>query len=352
MINSVSIENFQKHKSTVLKFSEGLNVIRGESHNGKSAIIKAIRWVLQNKPSGSSFRRIGNNGADTKVCIEFNDGIVERIRGDKRNCYVFGNDEYRALRTDVPSEIAHFLNINECCVQSQFDSHYLLSDSPGEVARTLNNIVGLEDIDKANKHVGRIIADANAKSKFLEAELEKHTEALKRFENLDIYEEMLESVEKLFTAAEEQEEHVNELEVVIRSIDTIEEMFVQKLNKTLEIADEVERLLGKQEEVDEIADQIVFMGKFLSNIRSGIDNVTNANLVVAVENEHSVLMKSMEDIKEISDSAKFLEDFVKNVGKLNSDLQKFDSKVAELELELKEKFDEQSVCPLCERSMK
>ena len=108
MIESIRIKQFQKHKDTTLEFANGLNVICGESHNGKSAIIKAILWVLTNKPSGTAFRRIGHDGEDTSVKVTFNDGSVERVRGDKRSCYIYGNEEFKAVRTDVPSEIQHF----------------------------------------------------------------------------------------------------------------------------------------------------------------------------------------------------------------------------------------------------
>jgi predicted phosphodiesterase len=44
------LENFQSHLRTELKLVPGLNVILGESNQGKSAIIRALHWLLFNEP--------------------------------------------------------------------------------------------------------------------------------------------------------------------------------------------------------------------------------------------------------------------------------------------------------------
>lgn len=70
-IKKVIIENFQSHKYTELDFDEHLNVIVGPSDQGKSAIIRGIKWALFNEPSGNFFIREGEN--DCSVTIVFND---------------------------------------------------------------------------------------------------------------------------------------------------------------------------------------------------------------------------------------------------------------------------------------
>jgi DNA repair protein SbcC/Rad50 len=44
-INKVRIENFQSHEDTLMEFHKGLNVITGPSDHGKSAVMRAIKWV-------------------------------------------------------------------------------------------------------------------------------------------------------------------------------------------------------------------------------------------------------------------------------------------------------------------
>ena len=53
MITKIEIKNFQSHKDTMIDFDKGINSICGESDNGKTAIIRAIRWVIENRPLGT-----------------------------------------------------------------------------------------------------------------------------------------------------------------------------------------------------------------------------------------------------------------------------------------------------------
>ena len=48
MIKSLHIQNFQSHKKTTLKFHKGINVVIGQSDSGKSAIIRALNWTINN----------------------------------------------------------------------------------------------------------------------------------------------------------------------------------------------------------------------------------------------------------------------------------------------------------------
>lgn len=85
-IKRIRIENFQSHKDTELSFSDGLNVIVGPSDQGKSAIIRAIKWVLYNEPRGTDFIRQGTNSA--RVTLELSNGyVITRERAPNKNRY-------------------------------------------------------------------------------------------------------------------------------------------------------------------------------------------------------------------------------------------------------------------------
>jgi len=65
MIKTLSIQNYQSHKDSTLEFDPGVNVIVGSTDSGKTAIIRALRWLIWNRPNGDSFRSTW--GGDTKV---------------------------------------------------------------------------------------------------------------------------------------------------------------------------------------------------------------------------------------------------------------------------------------------
>jgi exonuclease SbcC len=156
MITKIEIKNFQSHKNTVLDFDKGVNVICGESDNGKSAVIRAIRWVVENYPQGTD--KINSNWNDDfkeplSVKLYTEKGYVERIRDKKRNGYnICKNGEPEivldAIGKGVPKEILDFLNVSDVNFQFQLDAPYLLSKTPGEASKYLNEIVHLDSIDK------------------------------------------------------------------------------------------------------------------------------------------------------------------------------------------------------------
>ena len=84
MIQKLNIQNFQSHKDTKLEFHPGVNVIIGQSDSGKTAIIRALRWLIWNRPGGDDFRSDWGGGTVVKIKID----AREIMRGkDKENVY-------------------------------------------------------------------------------------------------------------------------------------------------------------------------------------------------------------------------------------------------------------------------
>src|SRR5512133_726261 len=157
MIKSLAILNFQSHEKSKLDFSPGVNVIVGSSDSGKTAIIRALRWIIWNRPSGDSIR--SNWGGATNVLLETEEGIIRRAK-DKTDQYELklqgGKDlVFKAFGTSVPQEIADFLNINEINLQGQLDAPFLLSESPGAVALHFNKVARLDKIDTGLQNIQR-----------------------------------------------------------------------------------------------------------------------------------------------------------------------------------------------------
>ena len=66
--------------------SNGFNVIIGESKQGKSASLRAIRWVAENKPAGKGLIRAGATEAYVEITLE-NGIIIKRFISAKENGY-------------------------------------------------------------------------------------------------------------------------------------------------------------------------------------------------------------------------------------------------------------------------
>ncbi|MCX7921810.1 MAG: AAA family ATPase [Clostridia bacterium] len=162
-INKLIIENFQSHENTTLDFTKGLNVIIGPSDQGKSAVIRAIRWVLFNEPRGTDFIRQGALMA--RVAVEMNNGYtVVRERSKSKNKYTVINPDGNTMvlegfGNDVPDEVvkAHgiplvFLDngINSSLnIGGQLEGPFLVSESAAVRAKAIGRLTGVHVIDKA-----------------------------------------------------------------------------------------------------------------------------------------------------------------------------------------------------------
>ncbi len=196
MLAQVTIQNFQSHKKTLLDFVPGTNVIIGESDAGKSAIFRAINWVLTNRPLGDSYR--SEWGGETKVVLHTTDGhIIERVRSDGVNMYVLDGVELKAFGTEVPADVVDVLQIDAVNIQAQMDPPFLLACSPGEAAQQLNKAASIDDIDRSIGWLKKEHAADLRLVKHKESALEEHMHQMAKFDDLDELQALVEQAEKV-----------------------------------------------------------------------------------------------------------------------------------------------------------
>lgn len=201
MIKSLEISNYQSHAKSKLNFSEGVNVVVGSSDAGKTALIRALRWVVFGRPTGDSMR--SNWGGETSVTLATEDGTVLRTK-DKSDSYVLaaeGREEltFKAFGTTVPQEVSGFLNLSELNLQSQLDSPFLLSQTPGDVASFFNKVAHLENIDKGTSNINSSIRELTSDIKYKSEQEAKLISDIATYPDMEIYEydvSALEDMEK------------------------------------------------------------------------------------------------------------------------------------------------------------
>ena len=170
MIKSIRLRNFQSHRDNTFNFTTGVNSVVGVTDAGKTACIRALKWITTNRPLGNSFisnwakeSRVDKNGVidDKKakqilpciVTIETTEHLVERYKMGLKNTYTVDGVELEAVGTSVPQEVLDALNFENINIQYQLDAPFLLTETSGEVARMLNKIVKLDDIDSTTRAI-------------------------------------------------------------------------------------------------------------------------------------------------------------------------------------------------------
>ena len=250
MIDRVRIVNFQSHEKSTLDLLPGVNVIVGSSDTGKSVVMRALLWAVTNRPSGGSFVSHwarNEKGKQEKICrVVISKGKIkaERIRTEDTNGYALDGEEFEAVRTDVPEQVADFFNLSEVNIQRQMDSPFLLSATPGEVARFFNRTIKLDEIDRCLSLVESRRREATRELKQSEDAADHYEKALERFEGL---EEMKEKGDK----AGELE---NRIKMKIEEHGVLQTSLLNHRTHAgaVEQADQLAALEGQVEKVDEI----------------------------------------------------------------------------------------------------
>lgn len=152
MLEKLIIQNFQCHEKLVLDLNQPTTTITGNNDAGKSAILRALKWVCLNTPDGDHFIRRGSNLCSVKL---YADGCkVTRKKGKGVNTYSLDKKEYNAIgRGGIPEEIVNLLQVDTLNFQSQHDAPFWFSLTAGEVSREINKIVNLDLIDRVLSRV-------------------------------------------------------------------------------------------------------------------------------------------------------------------------------------------------------
>ena len=273
MIEKIEISNFQSHKFSVLEIPEGLSVIAGRTHSGKSSIVRSIKWALQNRPVGDGFRRDGiQDNKPTTVSILFNDDsyiVRERNPKNKSNTYITSRSEepLEAIRTDVPEEVNEVSMLKQENLMSQGDGYFLIGKTPGKVAAEYNRIVGLDVISKKLSSGKSIISDIVSTIKVIGEQIKKKEEELSDPSFLGIN-ERLERVNNLDCKRKEltvKIENYKSLKLIADEIETEEEVIL-----------ECEKVLQKEKKLISIKEAILSINSMrekVSSISALIDDI-------------------------------------------------------------------------------
>ena len=224
MIKKILLNNFQSHLNSELNLHPGVNVIVGKSDSGKTAILRAIRWVVFNRPAGDGFVSQHGEG-DTSVSLTFDDKkTVTRSKGTE-NSYSISKTKFVSFKSEVPPEIERYLMMDELNFSGQLDQPFFLSLNSGEAARYLNSIIDLTVIDSS-------LANINGK-------VRKNTQAIKDQEEKidDLKKELQESkyIREAKKKLEELEEKQQQLDKQVERYERIEDDYLNWIDVQKEI---------------------------------------------------------------------------------------------------------------------
>lgn len=304
MIKRLQIWNFLSHKKTEIDFSPGVNIIVGPTDSGKSAIIKALKWTIQNRPLGDSVKSYWIKGGEaTATKIHFEEGSILRTRGDKENSYTINEEgrliTFNAIKGDVPEEVQKLINLEDVNLQTQFAPHFLLTQSSGEVAQYFNKVAHLDKIDTASQNIRKWTKDIQQNIQYQEETLRTLEENLEQYKDL-----------------EEIERRVTEIEETEHKIDLVAKEFIA---------------------LDEICEE-------LKKIDSEVEGYS---FLLELEGLVNDIIKIGGEKKEMSNKLEELGELVYSIGVANREIIRIAQDIKQLEESFHKELGKGKVCPLC-----
>lgn len=219
MIDSITLRNFQSHKLSTFEFSPGVNVIAGASDQGKSSIIRALKWIAENRPAGDAFRSSFADEDNTEVIVKVSGGkTIKRAKGPKINSYFVADKELKAMGQSVPEEVSAILRLEQVNFQHQMDAPFLLSMGSSKLSQYLNDVAGLDIIDKATSNIKKGILANNQQQRAIEANKSAIIISLDKFKHLDEIDGQLTAVEAIELILSNSKKNVYYLQKYITDI--------------------------------------------------------------------------------------------------------------------------------------
>lgn len=244
-ITGVELTDFRSHKTLSLSFVDGVNALIGSSNNGKTNVMRAIRWCLTNQPNGTDVVRIG--AKEAKVVTHLSNGFsIERVRGlsASNNFYRLYREgelveEYTGFGQKVPTPIrrAHGMSLdrdNSMNFHDQLETAFLVASRPSERADYIGNLEELAKVDRASSGLNEEIRDRSKEAKRMDqdiAALELEIERVRA--SLSTRQSRRESLKLMLEAFDEESYHLTKLDKRIEMLNRIIER-LEEARQTIE----------------------------------------------------------------------------------------------------------------------
>lgn len=315
---SLECINFQSHRSSFFEFSEGVNVFTGETRSGKTSVLRAFDWIINNNPKNPR-TLIHKNEEFAEVILTLSNGVKITRHVDRKpsgfNGYLVdcGNGEVEKLNTKGVSIIQDIVGYSELestetktvplNFLKQGTSWFFIGDdvSGHDRARIIGSLYDTQVADLVQKELeteNKKIKTINTAYEKDLTELEQKIKVIGHIDQLTKHIADLEKcsleLEVLSKELEEDKQLFNTLKKAKQSINILEDRVIDKLKGIDGLADNIRNTKELNEGVTINKNFLVFMkqlsekGKRVALIKNKLEDVLIArNAVQQTINSHA-----------------------------------------------------------------
>jgi len=216
-VSALRIQNFQVHEETKVRLSPKVTTIVGPTDVGKSAIVRALKWLCFNRPSGQAFLRRGKKWI--RVSAKVDGKVLLREKGKGKNEYRVDKRKLKAIGTQVPRDVGDVLKVSPTInFQNQLDAPFWLSLTPGQVSKELNSVVDLGVIDRALKNVNTKLRKVKVRLSISQERLDEAKGRVRELQWVRRARHELTSIERVYNCLMEVRENRVSLQGIIENV--------------------------------------------------------------------------------------------------------------------------------------
>ena len=339
-ISDIYLVNFQSYQDSHFTFSKNVNLITGSSDSGKTAVIRAISWVLFNDYTTDLLIRKGYKKVEVKII--FNNGyyITRGRYGSKNYYYVQTNnyEEYVNFGKEIPKEIEDiflFKKVNiindkyNILISSQLENSFLLSESDSSKANAIGKLVNVDILDNASRNVSKEVRALNSEMNFVKKIISEKETDLKKYDYLDYFKIKLDNLSEIYANLESDSKRLNSFEIIYNKQNELNKRisnghkYLEKFNTLDELEEIINKLTSNYKKSIIYEELFIIFSKILLEIR---DN----NSILKELPDTNSLSKIIEKLSNNITTLKFLSPIFDKQKKLESEYNYNNSKLNEL----------------------
>lgn len=344
MLHKLELENFQGYKKASVEFSSGINVITGDNDEGKSSVIRALNYLGRNRPTRNNFINDSEPNQTLKITGTFDNGTVSRIKGKSKNEYIIkGEEPLKALKTEVPDEVQEITQLKDVNFQEQDNPYFLLSLTPGNVAKEINKVADLEVMDKLITAMKTEVSNAKQESAFW---TEKHQEYKTQKEELQWVEQARDAFNKIRELNADVVADSDYYNKVVDLVNTIVDY-----EKKLEAFEGVEHAIKALEDIQQLEDEIQSVHEFRATLQEKRSALKYFDSQLSQYDDIDKAEKALKSIILLTEKISTMNHQKEKLTRcynLISEMNEMNAKVAQAEKTFANSLKKAGVCPLCE----
>jgi chromosome segregation ATPase len=332
-INLVKVKNFQAHEESEFRLSNGLNLIYATNDSGKSALARALDFVLQNKSEGNDYIFRNAKVKVAEVEIVFNNGdVIRRKKGKDKtkdiNCveikYADEADfkSWYAFGSTYPQEVIDFINLPPTSkalgpihYADQYTKNFLIDRKPSEIPSIISSFIGVDDLELASSKLNAKVVRLDKSISGLRKSVEDlNNEIETTYGDLDENLSTYNKAKKLYDQADKYDSD-------LRKATNLYELIIQanndgkKAKKDIEFYDKIiDHLSVEVPKLEELKTEYNDLITFNTKYENLLENIQTNNDDLLVNNEIC-----SGDFKKLLDDS---EDLLTQISEMRSHLKK------------------------------